>query len=202
MESGFSRKSYAPSLVARTAVSMVPWPEIMMTSGGLSRARIFCRVSSPSMPGSHTSSRTTSKVCFSKRSRQASPLSASPVLKPSSSSTPRRESRMPDSSSTMRMLCMLGSGCGGRFGSEREFHDKPGANWLIFFHSDGALMVFDNAAYDRQAQTCAALLGGEIGQKEFFLQLLCNTVTRVGNGNLHGIATGDKTGGHADFTHQ
>ena len=32
-ESGFSRKSKAPSLVARTAASMVPWPEMMMTSG-------------------------------------------------------------------------------------------------------------------------------------------------------------------------
>ena len=33
-ESGFSTKSNAPSLVERTAVSMVPWPEIMMTAGG------------------------------------------------------------------------------------------------------------------------------------------------------------------------
>ena len=30
-ESGFSMKSYAPSLVVRTAVSMVPWPDIMTT---------------------------------------------------------------------------------------------------------------------------------------------------------------------------
>ena len=31
VESGFSRKSYAPSRVASTAVSIVPWPDIMMT---------------------------------------------------------------------------------------------------------------------------------------------------------------------------
>ena len=37
MESGFSRKSYAPSLVARTAVSMEPWPEIMTISGDFLR---------------------------------------------------------------------------------------------------------------------------------------------------------------------
>src|SRR6266576_3265033 len=201
-ERGFSRKSYAPSLVARTAVSMVPCPEIMMTSGGLSRARILCRVSSPSMPGSHTSSRTTSKACFSSRSRHASPLSASPVLKPSSSSTPRRESRMPDSSSTMRMLCMLGGGCCGRFRSERKFHDEAGANRLILFDPDGALMVFDDAAHDGQAQTGAALLGGEIRQKEFFLQFLGHSVTGVGDSNLHGIATGDETGGDSDFAQQ
>ena len=33
MVSGFSRKSNAPSLVALTAVSMVPWPEMMTTCG-------------------------------------------------------------------------------------------------------------------------------------------------------------------------
>ena len=33
VDSGFSRKSYAPSRVASTAVSIVPWPDIMMTGG-------------------------------------------------------------------------------------------------------------------------------------------------------------------------
>ena len=33
MVSGFSRKSNAPSLVAFTAVSMLPWPEIITTTG-------------------------------------------------------------------------------------------------------------------------------------------------------------------------
>ena len=33
MESGFSRKSKAPSLVAFTAASMLPWPEIITTTG-------------------------------------------------------------------------------------------------------------------------------------------------------------------------
>ena len=37
-ERGFSRKSYAPSLVALTAVSMVPWPLMMTTSGRVSGA--------------------------------------------------------------------------------------------------------------------------------------------------------------------
>ena len=32
-ESGFSRKSNAPSLVAFTAASMQPWPEIITTTG-------------------------------------------------------------------------------------------------------------------------------------------------------------------------
>jgi len=33
-ESGFSMKSKHPAWLARTAVSIVPWPEIMMTAGG------------------------------------------------------------------------------------------------------------------------------------------------------------------------
>ena len=59
-ESGFSMKSKAPSLVARTAVSIVPWPEIMMTAGGRGCACKRLSASSPSMPGSQTSRRITS----------------------------------------------------------------------------------------------------------------------------------------------
>ena len=62
IDSGFSRKSKAPSLVACTAVSMVPWPEIMTTTGrsadGISWMRVS--VSMPSMPGSQISSSTSS----------------------------------------------------------------------------------------------------------------------------------------------
>ena len=41
MESGFSRKSKAPSLVALTAVSMLPWPEIMTTTGRSGRGHLL-----------------------------------------------------------------------------------------------------------------------------------------------------------------
>ena len=52
-ERGFSRKSNAPSFVARTAVSIVPWPEIIKTSGAFSSSRMRSRVSSPSMLKMH-----------------------------------------------------------------------------------------------------------------------------------------------------
>jgi hypothetical protein len=58
MESGFSMKSKAPSLVARTAVSMLPWPEIITTAASLPCSRIRRKVSSPSISGSHTSKST------------------------------------------------------------------------------------------------------------------------------------------------
>src|SRR5437660_6841159 len=77
---GFSRKSKAPNLVARTAVSMVPCPEIIMTSGPLSISLIFCRVSSPSIPVSHMSSRITSKLRLRNISRHSSPLWATAAL--------------------------------------------------------------------------------------------------------------------------
>ena len=82
MESGFSRKSKAPSLVALTAASMLPWPEIITTTGrsanGISRMR--ASTSMPSMPGSQISSSTSSQPATPEdapsASRQASPLSA------------------------------------------------------------------------------------------------------------------------------
>ena len=87
-----------------------PCPEIMMTSGAFSFSRILSRVSRPSIPGNHTSSNTTSKVFLLMLSKPASPLSASEVLNPSSSSTPLSDWRIVGSSSTIRMLCMVDRG--------------------------------------------------------------------------------------------
>ena len=72
MVSGFSRKSNAPSLVAFTAVSMVPWPEMMTTSGRSAKGISWMRasVSRPSMPGSQTSS-STSVVAVARQFLQA-----------------------------------------------------------------------------------------------------------------------------------
>src|ERR1700746_1577530 len=137
---------------------MVPCPEIMITSGGLSKSRIFCSVSSPSIPGSHTSSSTTSKLFFSSRRRQASPLSASSVRKPSSSSTPRRESRMPDSPPTIRMLDILDrGGRHRRFGGKRQFYDEPRPHWLVLVYTNGAAVIFVNAAPERAPQPGTSL---------------------------------------------
>ena len=56
-DSGFSTKSKAPILIARTADSTLPWPEMTITSASTRRWRSAASVSSPSMPGSQTSSR-------------------------------------------------------------------------------------------------------------------------------------------------
>src|SRR5215467_6319874 len=59
------------------------------------------RVSRPSIPGSQTSSRTTSYVFRASSSRQASPVSTAVQRNPSSFNAPPRESRIPGSSSTI-----------------------------------------------------------------------------------------------------
>ena len=48
---------------------------------------------------------------------------------------------MPDSSSTMRMLCMLSGRCGYGFDSQRKFHDEASAYWLILFYADGSAVI-------------------------------------------------------------
>ena len=69
-ESGFSTKSNAPRRVARTAFSIVPWPDIMTTVVPEWRAMISGSRSRPLPSGNHTSSRTKSKA--SSRSFRAS----------------------------------------------------------------------------------------------------------------------------------
>src|SRR5580692_8064327 len=141
----------------------------MMTSGAFSFSRIFSRVSKPSIPGSHTSSSTTSNACLLMISRLASPLSAVVALKPSSSSTPLSDWRIVGSSSTMRMLCMLvGGGYGDTVRYNWQFDYESSSDWLIFFHANGAVMIFNDAIHNGKPKAGSALLGGEIRQKQPF----------------------------------
>src|SRR5262245_1929872 len=103
-DSGFSTKSNAPNLIARTADSMFPCPEISTTCESTCRSRRRASVASPSMPGSHTSSTIRSNGPRVIRSRQASPLATASTAYPSSRSTPLSALRTPGSSSTMRMV--------------------------------------------------------------------------------------------------
>ncbi len=75
-ESGFSIKSYAPSLVVLTAVSMLACPDIMMTGRRGKRAFISFKASTPSIPGSHISSRTRSGAIASSLFNASSALPA------------------------------------------------------------------------------------------------------------------------------
>src|SRR5579862_1757490 len=178
MERGFSTKSKAPSLVARTAVSMLPCPEIITTIGVCPVWRIRSRVSRPSIFGSHTSSRTRSTLPLESRARHSSPLPTDSTVYPSSARMEESESRMPASSSTMRMDCAMDFLCrsafryrrGDRFG-RGEFDDEPRAHRSIVLRANQAVVLGDDPAGDSQSESRAALLGGEMRQEELVLVL-------------------------------
>src|SRR5689334_20159313 len=201
-ESGFSRKSKAPSLVARTAVSMVPWPEIMMTSGAFSSSRTFSSVSSPSIPGNQMSSRIMSKDFFFRSSRQASPLAAADVLYPSSSRMPCSDSRIADSSSTMSTLSIGDARrCGRRTCGQRQFDHEPRAHRMVFFNPNRAVMVFDNPADNRKPQASAPLLRGEVWQEQTLLHLLRDSLSAVGNADLNRVTACHQGRGNLNLLH-
>ena len=75
-ERGFSRKSYAPSFMAWTAVSMLLWPEIIIIETSLSLDRICLSVSMPSISGIHISRSMMSGLCFKNILRPFSPEEA------------------------------------------------------------------------------------------------------------------------------
>src|SRR5216684_4836251 len=93
---------------------------------------------------------------------------------------------MSRSSSTTRMLDMLRLRRYVRH-RQRQLYDEPGAERLILFHVDGSPVVFNNAAHNRQSQTGAALLGGEIRKEQSFLDLLGHAVSGIGNNDLDGV---------------
>src|SRR6185312_12137291 len=157
----------------------------MMTSGAFSSLRICSRVSRPSMPGSQMSSSTTSKLFPASVSRPASPLPTDCTLYCSSSRTPVRESRIPDSSSTIRMLGMRCSHVRYAISGDGQLNYKTCAHRLVFFHANGAVMIFHNPAYNCQAQPGAAFLGREIWHEQPLLSLLRDALPAVGDADFN-----------------
>ncbi len=102
IESGFSTKSKAPNLVALTAVSMVPWPVMMITWMWGLYFLISLRVSIPSSPGIQMSSKTRSGESESMTFKASCPLIAVETLYPSSDSNPLKDWTIDGSSSTIK----------------------------------------------------------------------------------------------------
>src|SRR5260370_15157326 len=98
---------------------------------------------------------------------------------------------MPVSSSTMRILGMLGTG-GGRHivRNNRKLNNEACSQRLVFFYPNRPVMFFDHAADDCKTEAGSAFSGGKIRQKQFLFQLTGEAVTGVGNRNLHGVAAG------------
>src|SRR5258706_5031468 len=102
---------------------------------------------------------------------------------------------MPVSSSTMRILCMLSRGGGKRgLGNDRQFHDEARSDRLVFLHANRSMMLFDDAAHDRQAQPGSALSRREIRQEELFLQFAGHTMAGICNGDFDSVTAGYQHG--------
>ena len=71
---------------------------------------------------------------------------------------------------------LAGERRGHEFRCDRQLHDEPGANRLIFLDADGPAVVFDDATDNGQAQSGSPFLGGEVGQEEPLFQLLGDPV--------------------------
>ena len=112
---GFSRKSIAPIRVASTAVSMVPWPDIMIT-GMVSCPLVAHSFRSviPSASGIQMSSSTRSGRPRAREARAAVAFSASCTEWPSLERISDRSSRMPTSSSTIRICATTAQAARGR----------------------------------------------------------------------------------------
>src|ERR1044072_5128695 len=157
IESGFSMKSNAPSFVARTAVSMFPCPDMITTAASDPAARSCLKVSSPSIPGSQTSSRMQPYARFPSAFRHSSPVATASASKPSSSITARSVSRMPRSSSTMRIESIR---CCWQFDHETS------AARMIALRANVTAVLHDYALHDRESETSAAVSSRKVRFKQ------------------------------------
>src|SRR6267143_3254025 len=105
--SGLVRKSYAPSFIAATAASTVPYAVIRTTSASGATARTARSSSCPLMDGIIRSVSTTSTACARRVSTASSPLRARRMRYPSRAKIRSSESRFACSSSTTRMVPRL-----------------------------------------------------------------------------------------------
>src|ERR1051325_566455 len=200
-DSGFSTKSNAPILMARTAASTLPWPEMTPTSPSNSRSRIRVSVARPSMRGSQMSSTTTSYGWRPRRSRQASPLSTASTVYPSSRRTPPRALRTPGSSSTIRMEDIANDGAGlktGSYGSTWQLDHEAGAARNVVGHVDGATVLRHDPAHDGKPQTAAPLLGRVVRQEQLLALGRRDARSVVGHDDPQQIVPFVVLGGQAD----
>ena len=95
-------------------------------------------------------------------------------------------------------------GFGGWFGvggGGFEFDDEFCAGGVVLFGADGALVLLDDFGGDGEAEACAALLGGEVGEEEALAHFVGEAGAGVGDGELD-HAGGEQVGGDAEFAEE
>src|SRR6476660_2358027 len=109
---------------------------------------------------------------------------------------------MPDSSSTMRMLCIVANGGDGNyFSGYRQLHHETGSHRLVLLDSNGTMMIIDDSADNSKAQSGSPLLCGEVRQEETLLQFLGNAMPSISDGDFNGFPAGHKRRRDLNFTH-
>ena len=69
----------------------------------------------------------------------------------------------------------------------RKLHYKSGPDRLVLLDADRAMMLFDDAADDRQPKPGATLLRREVGEEETLLQLRGDAVTGVADADFDDV---------------
>src|SRR5579871_179439 len=114
---------------------------------------------------------------------------------------PASESRMPASSSTIRMLCMfLEDRSRHRLRHDRKLYDETSSHRMVFFHPNRSMVIFYNAAHNRKSQSGAAFLRREIGQEEFLFDIAGYAQAGIGDDDLNCVAARDERGGDRNLT--
>src|SRR5262245_29184026 len=103
---GLTRQSYAPSLMAATAVVISPWPDSITAAMPASCACTCRSTARPSMVGMLTSHSSTSTSCCSRWASASSPEAAASTIYPSWLRSASRERRWLQELSTTKMLTM------------------------------------------------------------------------------------------------
>src|SRR5947208_3838496 len=156
---------------------------MITTAASQFELRIWLKVSSPLIPGNHTSSRTQPYARCSIAFKHSSPEATASALKPSSRSTALNVSRIPRSSSTIRIdsdiagkvfdlwslvfgLWPLAFGFGLLFLTKtedqrskttyRQLNHKPGSARSVRLGIDAATMLVNDPGHDCQAQPGAS----------------------------------------------
>src|SRR5689334_11162626 len=156
-------------------------------------ARSCLRVSRPSIPGSHTSSRMQPYARLPTALRQSSPLATASAAKPSSSITARSVSRIPRSSSTMSIESMNKVLSGGR-----KFDQESGSARIIFLGANAAAVFENYLLNDRETQTGAAVAPREVWLKEAAKITRLDSLARVRDLRIHHASFGVVAGRDRD----
>ena len=162
---GFSRKSSAPSFVARTAISMCACPDIITTGVVMPFARRSSSSAKPSRPGITTSERMRSKG----RSR-ASSSACIALLHTATSCPARRKARDSEprvlASSSTTMMSALRHALAALAASRRQFHYEGRTAARRAFDANSAIVIAYHRLHNGESQAGAMLLGGVVRREE------------------------------------